>query len=76
MDKTQEKKNRQERRAHIAGWFLFIVCALFFIAAALKNGDSLTFIGSIVFLLACVVFLIPLFGKSKAPHLKSHGKNR
>ena len=45
---------------HLAGWLLFVVCALFFIASAVKNQDPLTLIGGILFLVACVVFLIPL----------------
>ena len=49
---------------HLAGWLLFVVCALFFIAAALRDGDLLILIGSILFLLACMVFLIPLFMSS------------
>ncbi|MGD8387731.1 MAG: hypothetical protein PVG49_11365 [Desulfobacteraceae bacterium] len=49
-----------ERRSHLTGWILFIVCAVFFMTAAWKNHDTLTFIGSIVFLIACVVFLLPL----------------
>jgi len=36
------------------------VCAGFFIASATDNRDALYLIGSIVFLAACVVFIIPL----------------
>jgi len=57
---TRKRSDNLERRAHLAGWVLFIVCALFFLAAALKNRDILTLIGSLVFLIACVVFLVPL----------------
>ena len=44
----------------IAGWILFVVCAIFFIVSSLKNHDTLTFIGSVVFLIACIIFLIPI----------------
>jgi len=47
------------------GWILFMVCAAFFIAASIKNHDALTLAGSIIFLIACVVFLIPLAVKFK-----------
>jgi predicted membrane channel-forming protein YqfA (hemolysin III family) len=47
-------------RFHILGWILFIICAFFFIVASFKNNDIWTFIGSVIFLFACVVFLIPL----------------
>ena len=48
----------------IVGWILFIICAIFFAASSLKNRDILTFIGSIIFLIACIVFLIPLIRSS------------
>ncbi len=54
----------REVRYHIIGWVLFVVCALFFMAAAWANGDWLTLIGSIIFLFACVVFLIPLLASA------------
>lgn len=37
-----------------------VICALFFIAAVLKHRDILTLIGSVVFSIAFVVFIIPL----------------
>jgi len=67
MNRLHEKglimKNHegQDLKYQLFGWILFIVCAIFFIASSLKNGDILTFIGSVIFLIACVVFLIPLF---------------
>jgi hypothetical protein len=51
----------RDLKYQLLGWILFIVCAIFFIASSLINGDILTFIGSVIFLIACVVFLIPLF---------------
>jgi len=55
-----ENHEGQDLKYQLFGWILFIVCAIFFIASSLKNGDTLTFIGSIIFLFACIVFLIPL----------------
>ena len=55
----------KDLKYQLLGWILFIVCAIFFIASSLKNGDILTFIGSIIFLIACMVFLIPLFSTIK-----------
>ncbi len=60
MNKTMENYEGQDLKYQLMGWILFIVCAIFFIASSLKNGDILTFIGSVIFLIACVVFLIPL----------------
>lgn len=52
--------SNRERKFHLWGWILFIICAAFFIAASIKDDNALTLIGSIIFLVACVVFLIPL----------------
>jgi hypothetical protein len=57
---TMENHEGQDLKYQLVGWILFIVCAIFFIASSLKNGDTLTFIGSIIFLIACIIFLIPL----------------
>ncbi len=42
------------------GWILFIVCAGFFITSAIKADDILGLAGSIIFLIGCVLFIIPL----------------
>ena len=57
-------KRCREVRYQLWGWILFIICALFFIAAGIINRDLSTIAGSIIFLIACVVFLIPLSAKS------------
>jgi len=56
---------KQEIKYQLAGWILFIICAVLFVASSLKNHDILTFMGSVVFLIACIVFLIPLIRPSK-----------
>jgi predicted membrane channel-forming protein YqfA (hemolysin III family) len=55
-----DEKDKRNLKFHLWGWVLFILCAGFFIASSIKNKDMLTLIGSIVFLIACVVFIIPL----------------
>ena len=52
-------KNR-ERKFHLWGWILFLVCAGFFIASSVKSDNTLGLTGGIIFLAACVVFIIPL----------------
>ena len=47
------------QRFDLWGWFLFLVCALLFGAAGLRDGDVLITVGSAVFLVACVLFLVP-----------------
>ena len=49
-----------DRGFQIAGWILFLVSALFFIAASWRAGDALALAGGLLFLIACVVFLVPL----------------
>ncbi len=66
MDKTRDAQNKPKTRYQLAGWLLFVLCALFFIASSVHNGDTLTFIGSVIFLVACVVFIVPVIRESKA----------
>ena len=58
----EKKQNRigQETKYHLVGWILFVICAIVFIASGVNNHDTLTFIGGVIFLIACVFFLIPL----------------
>ena len=51
------------RKFEIWGWSLFIVSALFFVASTAKSGDVLGLLGSLFFLVACVVFVMPLLAK-------------
>lgn len=43
----------------LAGWILFIVSALFFIASSWRSGDMLGLGGGVFFLVACLAFLVP-----------------
>ena len=52
------------RQIVITGWLLFIVSALGFMWSSLKNGDIPGLIGSVFFLAACIVFLIPFIRRS------------
>ena len=72
MKATHENRDEQDRKLHLAGWLLFVVCAVLFITASLKNRDILTLIGSVFFLISCIVFIVPLVrGKSPARSVKS-----
>lgn len=44
-------------RPHRLGWILFIVSAVLFAAAGIRDGDWLVTAASIVFGAACVLFL-------------------
>jgi len=52
-----------ERRFNLWGWVLFVVCAGFFIASAWRSHDILYLVGSVIFLIACLVFIVPLVSK-------------
>jgi len=65
MKKNQKNQIGQEIKYQLAGWIFFVICAIFFIASSLKNHDLLAFIGGVIFLIACIVFLIPLVRPNK-----------
>ena len=60
-----DSSSRRERKYHLVGWILFIVCAGFFRASSLESGSTLGLIASIIFLVACIAFLIPLIFRGK-----------
>lgn len=73
MKKSLKNNRVQEIKYHIVGWVLFVLCAIFFLGSSIKNRDTLTFIGSILFLMACIVFIIPLVRKKESgDNTKAH----
>jgi hypothetical protein len=52
-----------EKKCQVWGWMLFIISAVFFMAAAIQARDWLGFMGSLFFLVACFVFLVPVLHK-------------
>lgn len=46
---------------NFAGWILFTLSALAFLWATVKAGDVIGIIASLFFLVACIVFLIPVW---------------
>lgn len=52
-----------EKKCQVWGWVLFIISAVFFVAAAVRAGDWLGLMGSLFFLVACFVFLVPVLRK-------------
>jgi hypothetical protein len=51
-------RRRMRDRFERWGWLLFLLCALAFVAAGLRDGDVLVTAGSVAFLVACVLFLL------------------
>lgn len=52
-----------EHKCHLAGWVIFIFSALFFMTSSILNGDPVGFVGALLFLVACLVFIYPLIVK-------------
>ena len=51
---------KREAQFQLVGWGLFLVCSIFFIADSIAARNPLGVAASLIFLLGCVVFLIPL----------------
>lgn len=49
-----------DTQMQLLGWGMFIASALFFSVSTARNGDDIGLVGSLLFLLACFVFLVPL----------------
>lgn len=41
------------------GWLLFLACAVLFIGIGVRDEDGVMIAGSLLFLAACVLFLVP-----------------
>ena len=65
MHKNHLETLNKDTKFNIFGWVVFIICSLFFLASSIKNKDIFSLIGSILFLFACFVFLVPLLKPSK-----------
>lgn len=51
----------RNRSISLIGWILFVFSALAFITSSLRSGDMAGLVGGVIFLMACLVFLIPYF---------------
>lgn len=65
MIKDKESQFDKDAKFQCIGWVLFIICSFFYLLSSFKKQDMLTFIGSILFLIACIVFLIPILESLK-----------
>ena len=43
------------------GWTRFVLCAITFVVAGVRDGDRLMTLGSMMFVAACILFRIPYF---------------
>ena len=69
----------QTRQNHFQlwGWILFIISAVFFMASSIRAEDPVSLIGGALFLVACLVFMVPLLAQlttnSKTPGTSNSG---
>ena len=54
-----ERDGGSDKKFQVCGWLLFVLSAVFFIAASIRSGDVVGLIGGLLFFVACFVFLIP-----------------
>ena len=58
-------ENNRKLKYQLWGWILFIACALLFISSSIIYRDFVALAGSFLFLIACILFLVPLLGDLK-----------
>jgi Ca2+/Na+ antiporter len=58
-ESTRVARGRFEKSNELWSWVLFLFSAVFFVISALRSGDIAGLIGAVLFLLACIVFLLP-----------------
>jgi Ca2+/Na+ antiporter len=59
--KPNDSRKISNRQIDFVGWVLFVLSAIAFIIASI--GSFWAMCGSVFFLLACLVFIIPFFRK-------------
>lgn len=58
-------------KLQLIGWGLFILCSIFYIISSLHMQDWFYLAGSIVFLIACIIFMLALLKKKNDKDDKS-----
>jgi hypothetical protein len=57
MEREVNGMRTKGRRIELVGWALFTLCAVLYSAANIRARDWLSLAGSILFFLACIVFI-------------------
>jgi choline-glycine betaine transporter len=55
-----ENEKQNDLKTQMWGWALFVICGVLFTISGLRAQDILTVAGSVIFLLGCIVFIMPL----------------
>lgn len=62
MSASRRRRRRLSDRAWtLTGWWLFCVCAGFFIIASVRAADPVALAGSLFFMAANIAFMIPFY---------------
>ena len=51
----------REKHCQMLGLLGFLVAGVIFVAAGIRHGDTLTILGSVVWMISCLIWMIPLF---------------
>ncbi len=63
QNKASEMTNdnrKQGIKRQLLGWILFMACDVLFIVSSIRNRDVYSLVASILFLIGCVLFVVPL----------------
>jgi len=47
-------------RLHLTGWLLFLLCGIIYLIASIRDGDLLMIAGTLCFIMAVAIFLLPV----------------
>jgi len=53
------------KRLHFIAWLLFLICGFFYLIAALRDRDPVLIVGSVCFVVAVAIFLMPTSQNNK-----------
>jgi hypothetical protein len=58
----------KEKHYQLAGLIGFILAGFIFIAVGINYGDPLTILGSVVWVISCLIWMVPLVKSGKNNH--------
>jgi hypothetical protein len=58
---------RRKSQFEFTGWLIFVASAICYIAASIPTGDPFSIAGGVLFLVACIVFMIPMLQQHRGP---------
>jgi uncharacterized membrane protein len=51
---------KASHKYQLSGWSLFLLCAVLYLISGIRSKDYVSITGSVIFFIACIIFLIPL----------------